>query len=89
MDKRYPEIKKGIRSINSFADGLHWVYVNGKYELSIVCHRFSYGHEVGRFEILPSWRKPSENDDVLGHLSFGDVQKWIDELMSLDGDMNE
>ena len=51
--------------------------------LSVICHKFSYGWKTGLFEIWPSWRKPTKDDDVKGWLTFGDIQKWIDELGKL------
>lgn len=63
--------------------GTFWYYKNNKGEtLSIIHFKGSYGYEKGLFEIRPSWRKPSKYDVVKGFLSFGDVQKWINELKS-------
>ena len=55
--------------------GLHWLFENNGHTLSIICHEGSYGYKAGLFEIMASWE-----EDVVGYLTFGDVQKWIDIL---------
>jgi hypothetical protein len=69
------------REIMEHFGGLHWIMTNTKGEtLSVICHKCSYGFEHGLFEIMPSWRKPRGGDSVKGHMDFGDVQRWINEL---------
>jgi len=68
---------------NSYFEGLHWVYEDNKgNRLSVICHHGSYGREKGLFEIMASWTT-FEDDDVKGHLTFGEVQEYIDELKGL------
>ena len=69
--------------VESFMGGLHWEYENLKGDkLSVILHTGSYGGGDGLFEVYPSWRQPNEADTVEGYLTFGDVQRWIDELRS-------
>lgn len=63
--------------------GLHWIYSHNGHTLSVICHSGSYGWKSGLFEIMPSWKSPSNNTDVKGYLTFGDVQKWINKLSKL------
>ena len=78
--------KKGLKIVRTLYGGIQWIYVNGKHDLSVICHTGSYGHRSGQFEIMPSWKKPCKDDDVLGYLTFGEVQKWINKLMKLGGE---
>ena len=56
--------------------GVHWVFYNKKGEsISVICHDGSYGRQDGLFEIMTSW-----HDDVIGHLTFGQVQRWLSRL---------
>lgn len=68
-----------IRTMARFG-GLQWLYSYNGHTLSIILNNASYGRKLGLFEIMPSWRKPSRYDSVKGYLTFGDVQKWINEL---------
>lgn len=72
------EITVMIRSLHN---GLQWRYKN-QYgdELSVILHTGSYGGGQGLFEIMPSWRPPTVGDSVKGNVTFGEVQKWINEL---------
>jgi hypothetical protein len=65
-------------------DGLNWFWANDYGDsLSVILHNGSYGGSSGKFEICPSWRKPQRNNEVKGWLSFGEVQRWINELKRL------
>jgi len=77
------DTNKGLKSIQTYMKGLHWLYVNKEHSLSVICHKGSYGKQQGNFEICPSWRKPNKYDRVAGFLSFTKVGEWIDELMKL------
>ena len=69
------------KTFEKMMNGFHWVFENKKGEtLSVILHDGSYGHEDGLFEIMPSWRKPTEFDAVEGFLDFEEVGKWIAEL---------
>ena len=80
---------------NTVCKGFNWVFRNGKHELSIAFHEISYGHEVGLFEALCSWKKNTMDDGyddgIRGNLSFREVAELIDELNSLEqcGDLVE
>ena len=76
------ENKNGISvTVRTYMGGLQWLYENKKKErLSIILHDGSYGRENGLFEIMPSWRKPEQGDEVKGYLTFGEVQEWINEF---------
>jgi len=78
------KVTVGLSLFRKRFGGLGWVFVNGVHKLSIICHEGSYGFEHGTFEIMPSWKSPDKFDAVEGHLDFGDVQKWINQLMKLD-----
>lgn len=64
-------------------DGINWLYKSPSGEnLSVILHAGSYGRQSGLFEIMPSWDSGEcQEGDVLGGLSFGEVQKWIDDLV--------
>jgi len=64
-------------SITAYMKGLHWIFTNSKGEtLSVILHEASYGGGCGLFEVMPSWY----DNYVEGYLTFGEVQKWINEL---------
>lgn len=68
--------------VQTFMGGLSWNIVNNKKEsLSIICHMGSYGCEDGLFEIMPSWEIKSWGDKVKGHLTFSEVQRYINILI--------
>jgi hypothetical protein len=69
----------------SFSGGLHWIYISPSgEELSVILHAGSYGRHSGTFEIMPSWNSIKCNkDSVIGGLSFGEVQEWIDTFIGI------
>lgn len=85
LDKFSDELSNGVTMTGgSFLGGLHWVYKSPSGEdLSVILHSGSYGRQSGTFEIMPSWLNDEcPKGDVLGGLSFGEVQEWIDKLVS-------
>lgn len=66
--------------LKQYMGGLHWIFSHNGHKLSVICHEGSYGWKKGLFEIMPSWKMPVKNDSVKGNLTFGEVQKWINEL---------
>ena len=68
-------------TIGRHLGGIHWSFKNTNNDvLSVIFHTGSYGHEQGKFEIMSSWRNPVKGDSVKGWLTFGEVQKFINEL---------
>ena len=73
-----------IIKTSSYFEGLHWLYTDSYGNtLSVICHYGSYGREKGLFEIMASWTT-FEDSAVIGHLTFGEVQEYIDELKGLN-----
>jgi hypothetical protein len=65
-------------SLNSHFGGLAWKFRNNAGDsLSVICHGGSYGVDDGLFEIMASWNR---DGDVVGHLTFGQVQRYISVL---------
>jgi hypothetical protein len=77
----YARIITGLEvSIKTVHEGLNWYYVAPSgLSLSVILHSGSYGRQDGKFEVLPSW-----TDEVVGWLSFGEVQEYINKLIKLD-----
>lgn len=46
---------------------------NGKSLWDAICHRGSYGHEVGRLEIMGNIVSPDVRDEVEGYLTAEDI----------------
>jgi len=73
-----------LDKITPLFDGLQWEYSNENDDtLSVVCHTLSCGGEKGLFEVMPSWKQPNGKyvvGDVVGWLTFGEVQEWLNKL---------
>ena len=62
------------------SNGLEWRFENKRGDTIIVmCHDGSYGYKDGLFEVIRSW-SDSKNGKSIGWITFGEVQKFIDEL---------
>jgi len=69
---------------NSHLGGINWKFTNKKGQvLSVICHTGSYGRHSGLFEVMED-----SDDDVDGHLTFGEVQEKIN-LLRLKGEEDE
>ena len=63
-------------------------FPNSPYEASVVCHKFSYGGDLGLFElaVLKNGKvcyTSGITTDVIGHLTEEEVQKLIKRIAKL------
>ena len=83
-------MRKYLTETNYIMNGVQHVYSfpNG-YGASVIQHNGSYGNEIGKWEIAVldnsggiCYDTPI-TDDVLGHLSFGDVEDTLGRISKL------
>ena len=63
-------------------------FPNSPYEASVVCHKYSYGGDIGLFElaVLKGGKvcyTSGITRDVIGHLTEKEVQKYIKQIAKL------
>jgi len=63
-------------------------FPNSPYEASVVCHKFSYGGDLGLFElaVLKDGKlcySSGITKDVIGHLTEEQVQEYIKQIADL------
>ena len=63
-------------------------FPNSKYQASVVCHSYSYGGDIGLFELAVLLKgkvcyTSGITKDVIGHLTEKQVQKYIKKISNL------
>lgn len=63
-------------------------FPNSKYEASVVCHSYSYGGDIGLFELAVLLNgkvcyTSGITTDVIGHLTEKQVQEYIKKIADL------
>ena len=81
-----------IQKVRKYEDfnGTHRIFSfpNSPYEASVVCHKYSYGGDIGLFElaVLKGGKvcyTSGITRDVIGHLTEKEVQKYIKQIAKL------